>query len=43
MYEYFIEANEILLVTEICDGGEVFDRIDDKKGVSEKEAAIMFK
>jgi serine/threonine protein kinase len=43
MYEYFIEDNQILLVTEICDGGEVFDRIEDNKGVSEKDAAIIFK
>ena len=43
MYEYFIEEDKIYLVTEICDGGEVFDRVDEKKGLPEKDAAVMFK
>ena len=43
MYEYFIEEDKIYLVTEICDGGEVFDRVEEKRGVSEYDAAVMFK
>lgn len=43
LYEYFIENGNIYVVTEVCDGGEMFDRIEKRKGVTEKEAAIMFR
>lgn len=42
MYEYFIEDEKILLVTEICDGGELFDRAQDKE-ITEYDASVMFK
>lgn len=38
LYEVYDESSEIYLVTELCAGGEVFDRIVAKDGYNEKEA-----
>ena len=42
LYEYFIEDEEVFLITEICKGGELFDRIVEKEFYTESEAAIIF-
>jgi calcium-dependent protein kinase len=42
MYEYFIEDMRIMIVTEVCDGGELFDRASDKN-ITEKDAAVLMK
>jgi calcium-dependent protein kinase len=42
LYEYFIEDTEVFLVTEICKGGELFDRIVQKGNYNEAEAAHIF-
>ena len=43
LYEYFEDKKNIYLVTEICRGGELFDRIIENEFFSEKVAAKMFK
>ena len=43
MFEYFEDDKNIYLVTEICTGGDLFDKIVDKDGFKEKEAAKVFK
>lgn len=42
LYEYFIDDTDVYLVTEICKGGELFDRIVEKNNYSEPEAAHIF-
>lgn len=42
LFEYFIDDSDVYLVTEICKGGELFDRIVEKEFYSEPEAAIIF-
>jgi calcium-dependent protein kinase len=42
LYEYFIEDDDVYLVTEICKGGELFDRIVEKEFYPEPEAAQIF-
>jgi len=42
LYEYFIDDKDIYLVTEICKGGELFDRIVKKEYYPEAEAALIF-
>jgi len=42
LYEYFIEEEDVYLVTEICKGGELFDRIVEKEFYAEPEAAMIF-
>jgi calcium-dependent protein kinase len=42
LYEYFVEDEDVFLVTEICKGGELFDRIVEKEFYPEPEAAQIF-
>lgn len=42
LYEYFIDDSDVYLVTEICKGGELFDRIVEKEFYPEPEAAVIF-
>jgi len=42
LYEAFEDAKNIYLVMEVCDGGELFDRIIDKGNFSESEARSIF-
>ena len=42
LYEYFIDDEDVFLITEICKGGELFDRIVEKEFYPEPEAAIIF-
>ena len=42
LYEYFIDDKDVYLITEICKGGELFDRIVEREYYSEPEAAIIF-
>ena len=43
LYEYFIDETSIYLITEMCRGGELFDRIIEKEFFDENEAALLFK
>jgi calcium-dependent protein kinase len=43
LYEYFEDDKNVYLVTELCKGGELFDKIIEKEFFSEKEAAKIFK
>ena len=43
LYEYFEDDKNVYLVTELCKGGELFDKIIEKEYFSEKEAAKIFK
>jgi calcium-dependent protein kinase len=41
LYEVFEDKNVIHLVTELCDGRELFDEIQSRKRFTELEAAIV--
>ncbi len=43
MYEVFDEENEFFIVTELVEGGELFDRIVSKSHYSEAEARDLVK
>jgi calcium-dependent protein kinase len=43
LYEYFEDKKNVYLITEICRGGELFDRIIENEFFSEKVAAKIFK
>lgn len=43
LYEYFEDEKNVYLVTELCRGGELFDKIIEEEFFSEKEGAIIFK
>lgn len=43
LYETFEDSRNIYLVMEMCEGGELFDRILDKGSFSELEARQVFK
>ena len=42
-YEYFEEENDVYLVTELCSGGQLFERILKEECFSEVMAARIFK
>lgn len=43
LYEYFEDAKNVYLITELCNGGELFDMIVEKEFFSEFEACNIFK
>ena len=43
LYEFFEDDKNMYLITEICKGGELFDRIIEEEFFSEKVAANIFK
>ena len=43
LYEYFEDAKNVYLITEMCSGGELFDKIIEKEFFEEKYAAKVFK
>ena len=43
LYEYFEDDRNIYLITELCRGGELFDKIIEEEYFSEREAARIFK
>lgn len=43
LYDYFEDQVNVYLVLELCSGGELFDRIIEKKYYNETEARIIFK
>jgi len=43
LYEYFEDDKNVYLVTEVCKGGELFDRIIENEFFSEQQAARIFK
>jgi len=43
LYEYFEDDRSIYLITELCKGGELFDKILEEECFSEKVAARLFK
>jgi len=42
LYEYFEDEKNVYLITELCKGGELFDKIVAKEHFEEKEAAKTF-
>ena len=43
LYEYIEEAKYVYLITELCTGGELFDKIIEKEHFEEGQAAAVFK
>lgn len=43
LYDYFEDKINVYLVLELCSGGELFDRIVEKKYYNENEARIIFR
>ena len=42
LYEAFEDSRNIYLIMEVCEGGELFDRIIDKGQFTETEARTIF-
>jgi len=42
LYETYEDSKNVYLVMEMCEGGELFDRIIDKGQFTEKEARDVF-
>ena len=43
LYEYFEDSKNIHLITELCQGGELFDLIVEKEFLQEEDAVKVFK
>ena len=43
LYEVYESKENIFLVTELCDGAELFEEISKRKKFTEKEAAIVIR
>ena len=43
IYEYFIDNESVYIVTEICRGGELFDKIVEVEFFSEEQAAHLMR
>ena len=43
LYEFFEDQQYIYLITELCRGGELFKRILEYEGFTERTAARLFK
>jgi len=43
LYETFEDSRNVYMITELCTGGELFDKIIQKGFFSEEEARIVFK
>ena len=43
LYEYFEDAKNVYLITEMCTGGELFDKIIEKEYFEEGYACSVFK
>jgi calcium-dependent protein kinase len=43
LYEYFEDEKNFYIITEMCKGGELFDKIVEKEFFTEPEAAHLFK
>jgi calcium-dependent protein kinase len=43
IYEYFIDNDSVYIITEICRGGELFDKIVEVEFFSEEQAAVLMK
>ena len=43
LYEYFEDEQFLYLITELCKGGELFDKLIENEYFSEKVAAKLFR
>jgi len=43
LYEYFEDKKNVYLITELCSGGELFDKIIEKEAFDEQYACWIFK
>ena len=43
IFEYFKDLNYYYIITELIEGGELVDKLEEVGSFSEKEAAIIFK
>ena len=43
LYEYFEDEKNVYLITELCQGGELFEKIVEKEFFEESYAARIFK
>lgn len=43
LYEYFEDDKNYYIITELCTGGELFDKIIEKEFYTEQEAAHVFR
>lgn len=43
LYNNFVLKNELLLIMEYADGGELIDYVEEKKGLEELEVRSLFK
>jgi calcium-dependent protein kinase len=41
VFEYFEDESHLYIVTELCTGGELFDKIIEKKRFTEQECALI--
>lgn len=43
LYDTFIHKNEIVMIMEYCDGGELAKYVEDNEGISEVETRAIIK